>query len=273
MLNPTLRLVGVPVELARKILSANPAGVAASALSGLGFGLGTAVAVALTRRSSKRNPRKRGRRSSNVGWVKLEEIYGRIKAPIVKLAEHGRGALTELRKLQNKRVALGRSNRKRNGLFGCGKTVVKVKRLVGRKLRTVSERAVIRSNPTGQRLSDVKILPWSEARRAPGFAAALRGYRRFHGAGPVHATRVRVADGSRAVTRRTVFAVGEAPSVEYQTWKHQRSNKAGKPGETIVWRHKMGERGGKRPLLVHDPRTRITSFLGGTYGVTDWFNR
>jgi hypothetical protein len=107
----------------------------------------------------------------------------------------------------------------------------------------------------------------------PTSRRALEGYRRFHGAEPVHLSQVRIADGSKKTTVRYAFVNGEAPEVTYQAWKHQRTNKRGKGKRRIVWVHKFGEGGGKRPLLIHEPRTGMTSFLGGTYRVTDWFHK
>jgi hypothetical protein len=145
----------------------------------------------------------------------------------------------------------------------------------GRNGRHGVERAPRHLIRPAQRLSGAKII---DRERASCLAnadcrGAFDGYRRFHEADPVHLTRVNVADGSRKVTVRHVFAVGEAPEVSYQTWKHQRSNKRGKGGKKLVWVHKFGEGGGKRPLLVHDPKSGLTSYLGGSYRVTDWFHK
>jgi hypothetical protein len=97
-------------------------------------------------------------------------------------------------------------------------------------------------------------------------ARADAGYRGFHGRDPLHAIRVRIDDGSRALTRRAVFEVGNAPALEYVTRAH--SNKArDKGGKPIIWRHKMGELGGKQPTIVHDPKSGVTSFVGGTYRI------
>lgn len=126
-----------------------------------------------------------------------------------------------------------------------------------------------------QRLSGATIIDSQRALclRDEECRAALAASRRFHGAEPVHLTRVRQADGKPGLTIRYGFVVGEAPEVAYQAWKHARSNKRGKNGRKITWVHKFGEGGGKRPLLVHEPRTGTTSYLGGSYRVTDWFHK
>lgn len=120
----------------------------------------------------------------------------------------------------------------------------------------------------GQRISRVAFVDQKEAATYPGFAKALALHRSFHGRAPTHFTRVRVEDGSPAVTKRAVVLIGEAPAIEYRTWRYQNSAKSHtKTGQRIVWRHKLGEQGGKPAYWVHDPVSGITSLLGGTYRV------
>lgn len=124
----------------------------------------------------------------------------------------------------------------------------------------------------GQRLSGLRIVSASEARTFPGFAKNLAAFRRFHGRNPTHFTRVRLEDGSPHVHRRAVVMVGEAPALEYRTWRYMRSSKSHtRDGRRIVWRHKMGEDGGRAPYLVHDAVSGVTSLLGGTYRVKDFY--
>ena len=129
----------------------------------------------------------------------------------------------------------------------------------------------LKRNPgrAGQRVLSAKIVPFGEAARLVGSrdaAIAAAGYRGFHGREPLHAIRVRIDDGSSRLTRRAVFEVGNAPSLEYVTRDH--SEKArDRGGKRILWRHKMGELGGRKPTIVHDPKSGVTSFVGGTYRI------
>ena len=124
-----------------------------------------------------------------------------------------------------------------------------------------------------ERSADFWNIPWAIARKAPGFAENMAAFKRFHKAQPRHATIVRIADGSKKVTRRVVFAMGQAPEASYQTLAGMKSNKASKNGRTITWIHKLGEGGGRKPLLVHDAKSGVSSFIGGTYRVSDWMRR
>lgn len=120
----------------------------------------------------------------------------------------------------------------------------------------------------GQRISRVGFVSPTEARTYPGFAKALETYRKFHGRAPTHFTRVRLEDGDKHVSRRAVVMIGEAPAIEYRTWRYANSTKSHtKDGRRITWRHKMGELGGKPAYYVHDPVSGVTSLLGGTYKV------
>lgn len=130
-----------------------------------------------------------------------------------------------------------------------------------------------RSRRPSQRLSGAKIIPEAQYMHIPEVREALRAHQEFHGHNPIHLTRVRVADGSSKVTRRYGFVIGEAPEVAYNVWKHAKSNKRGQKGKKLIWVHKFGEGGGKRPLLIHEPKTGLTSYLGGSYRVTDWFHK
>lgn len=120
----------------------------------------------------------------------------------------------------------------------------------------------------GQRISRVGFVSASEARTYPGFAKALALHRSFHGRAPTHFTRLRIEDGQQHVDRKAVVLIGEAPAIEYRTWRYQNSAKSHtKDGRRIVWRHKLGERGGKPAYWVHDPVSGVTSLVGGTYKV------
>lgn len=120
----------------------------------------------------------------------------------------------------------------------------------------------------GQRLSGVRFASPAEARAYPGFAKALATFKAFHGRAPTHFTKVRLEDGDKHVSRRAVVMVGEAPAIEYRTWRYANSSKSHtKDGRRITWRHKMGELGGKPAYYVHDPVSGVTSLLGGTYRV------
>lgn len=120
----------------------------------------------------------------------------------------------------------------------------------------------------GQRIKVLGFASLAQARTYPGFAAALALHRRFHGRAPTHLTRVRLEDGSKHVTRRALVLVGEAPAIEYRTWRHANSSKSHtRDGRRIVWRHKLGEQGGKPAYWVHDPVSGVTSLLGGTYRI------
>ena len=130
-----------------------------------------------------------------------------------------------------------------------------------------------RARRPSQRLSGAKIVPEAQYMHIPEVRDALRAHQEFHGHNPIHLTRVRVADGSAKVTRRYGFVIGEAPEVAYNVWKHAKSNKRGQKGKKLIWVHKFGEGGGKRPLLIHEPKTGLTSYLGGSYRVTDWFHK
>lgn len=127
-----------------------------------------------------------------------------------------------------------------------------------------------------QRLSGARIL---DERRWPagvaGMRKALDAYRRFHGCDPTHLSVVRrkVADGRSGTRAIAVFALGEAPEAVYTPWRHQKSATKRQKGKKVVWVHKFGEGGGKRPLLVHNPLSGETSYLGGSYRITDWMHR
>lgn len=124
----------------------------------------------------------------------------------------------------------------------------------------------------GQNLTNPRFVSASYARTFPGFAKALSGFKRFHGYAPSHFTVTRIKTSGPANTRRAVFMVGEAPAIEYRTWRYAKSKKSHtKDGRRILWRHKMGELGGKVPYWVHDPVSGVTSALGGTYKVTDFY--
>lgn len=120
----------------------------------------------------------------------------------------------------------------------------------------------------GQRLSGLRIVSRAEARTFPGFRANLALFKKFHGREPTHFTRVRLEDGYPGVVRRAAVMIGEAPALEYRTWRHMNSAKSHtRDGRRIVWRHKMGEAGGRPPYLVHDAVSGVTSLLGGTYRI------
>lgn len=102
------------------------------------------------------------------------------------------------------------------------------------------------------------------AKTAPGYAEAERAFRRFHGEPPTGVTVYRYQDGQRGVTRRVLVALGTVPETHYRVpWG---SNKKG-----YHWVHKHPS--ASPPLEVLDPRTGITSKIGGTYKVTDWWHR
>lgn len=123
-----------------------------------------------------------------------------------------------------------------------------------------------------QRLTVKGFASLAEARNYPGFAAALALHKKFHGRAPVHLTKVRIEDGQPHTTRKAVVMIGEAPAIEYRTWRNANSVKSHtKDGRRIVWRHKMGEHGGKPAYYVHDPASGVTSLLGGTYRVRDFY--
>lgn len=143
-------------------------------------------------------------------------------------------------------------------------------RLAGGALRNPRKRRNPRGRGgavRGQRLSGTKILPWAEAARDPEVKRAIMGHKRFHASEPIHVTRTVVADGSRRVERRVGYVVGECPEVTYKPAWFQKSNKQG-----ATWVHKMGEKGGKKPLWVFEPKTGIMSLVGGTYKLTDWIH-
>lgn len=120
----------------------------------------------------------------------------------------------------------------------------------------------------GQRISGVRFCSLAEAKTYPGFDKALALFKRFHGRAPSHFTRYRIEDGQPTVTRRAVTLIGEAPAIEYRTWRYANSTKSHTPdGRRIVWRHKMGEQGGKPAYYVHDPVSGVTELHGGTYKV------
>ena len=127
-----------------------------------------------------------------------------------------------------------------------------------------------RSRPRrGQRIKHSQIIPFSAARRLVGaanYARAAAGFRAFHGLAPLHAVRVRIDDGSRKLTRRAVYEMGEAASLEYQPRGHSKKH-ADKSGRRITWTHKLGEKGGTKPVWVHDPKSGVTSLVGGTYRI------
>lgn len=124
---------------------------------------------------------------------------------------------------------------------------------------------------SGQKIVRVRSLTPAQAQSYPGFAANVTGFKKFHANEPVQVNEVLIDDGLPGVTRRSAFLVGESPSIEYMVPKGMQSNKAGKPGEPILWRHKMGELGGKKPFVIHDALSGVSSFLGGTYRVSDWY--
>ena len=157
---------------------------------------------------------------------------------------------------------------------------------VGAGLAREAAEAIFKRNPRhvsatrGQRIKSAQIVPFSVARRLVGsadYARAAKGFRSFHGLSPLHAVRVRLDDGSRKFTRRAVFEVGEAPSIEYRTRRHSRKH-ADKSGRRILWTHKFSR---KKPVWVHDPKSGITSLLGSAHrigkqkghGNLSWFLR
>lgn len=120
----------------------------------------------------------------------------------------------------------------------------------------------------GQKITVGGFVSKAVASTYPGFARALELHRKFHGREPVHFTRVRLEDGQPHVTRKAVVMIGEAPAIEYRTWRHADSKKSyTRDGRRITWRHKMGEDGGRPAYYVHDPLSGVTSLLGGTYRI------
>lgn len=180
-------------------------------------------------------------------------------------------------------VLPNRRGRKRNGGTGncphCGAKYtmkrhvcpVVRKRSNGRKATRQRNPLITGRNPRArgeQRLTVGGFVSKKVAAGYPGFAAALELHRKFHGREPVHFTRVRLEDGQPHVTRKAVVMIGEAPAIEYRTWRHADSKKSHtRDGRRITWRHKMGEDGGKPAYYVHDPLSGVTSLLGGTYRI------
>ncbi len=112
-------------------------------------------------------------------------------------------------------------------------------------------------NPPGPRI-DIATLP--------GYTSAMRAYRKFHGEAPAGFKVKRIPDGKKEVTRKVVSVVGDAEEIWYNT-RGMKSNKAGS-----TWRHKFGEKSGKKPTWIYDPATKMVSAVGGKYKVTDWFH-
>ena len=130
------------------------------------------------------------------------------------------------------------------------------------------------SKRPAQRLGGARIIDGASP-KVPGLKQALAAYRRFHGADPTHLSVVRrtVRDGRRGRRAFAAFALGESPEAVYTPWKHQKTRTKAQRGKKVVWVHKFGEGGGKRPLLIHNPLSGETSYLGGSYRITDWMHR
>lgn len=118
-----------------------------------------------------------------------------------------------------------------------------------------------RKNPTPAKQ---KKLTLDDVQNAPGFEKAKKAFKKFHEQDPHGAVVMRFDDGKPGVTRKVVVALGQVPETHYVTpWE---SNKKG-----YYWVHKHPKKG--MPLEVLDPETGLTSKIGGTYKVTDWWHK
>lgn len=107
-------------------------------------------------------------------------------------------------------------------------------------------------------------LKLSEIEGLPGYKEALASYERFHGAKPTHGMALTVDDGKPGHTVKVVVGLGKVPETHYVTpWK---SNKKG-----YHWIHHHPK--GGEPFEVLDPVTGITSKIGGSFRVTDWWRK
>lgn len=113
-------------------------------------------------------------------------------------------------------------------------------------------------------------IPLEEIAGNPTFPVADKKYKRFHQIEPTKAVLFRIPDGKTEVTRDPDIHVvlHETLETPYRvTWPSQK--RGADPGNPIVWFHEHPE--GGRPLKVLNPRTGITSDLGGSYVVDDYW--
>lgn len=100
--------------------------------------------------------------------------------------------------------------------------------------------------------------------KAPGFAQALKEYRKFHGADP-HSVDVYRYASSKNDTK-VMVTMGRVPETQYVVDGGKDSNKAGHH-----WVHKHREKGkGREPNLLFDPVSGTMQIAGGSYKVTSW---
>ena len=123
------------------------------------------------------------------------------------------------------------------------------------------------SNPGKSRKARTITLAQAQRLNPAGFRENLAAFRRFHGCDPKKVTIFEVPDGKKTVSRKAGFVVGKAPEIAYEDVPAG-SNKTGK-----TWIHEFGEKGGSRPTLVHDAVAGVTSAVGGSYSVSDWYRR
>lgn len=100
--------------------------------------------------------------------------------------------------------------------------------------------------------------------KAPGFAQALKEYRKFHGADP-HSVDVYRYASSKNDTK-VMVTMGRVPETQYVVDGGKDSNKAGHH-----WVHKHREKGkGREPNLLFDPVSGTMQIAGGSFKVTSW---
>lgn len=98
----------------------------------------------------------------------------------------------------------------------------------------------------------------------PDFELATHRYKRFHETLPQGVRLIRVPDGRDEVTRDPNLYVALHETLETPYVVPWESSKAG-----TIWFHEHPEDG--RPLEVLNPRTGITSKVGGTYLIDEWW--
>jgi plasmid maintenance system antidote protein VapI len=114
---------------------------------------------------------------------------------------------------------------------------------------------------------NVEEISLDDAADYPGYDRALKAHRRFHGTDPGRAMLVRVPQKGRKqdeLAGGTVHVMlGEREQTPYMVpWDE--SKKAG-----VRWYHDHPE--DTRPMILLNPETGLTTDVGGTYMVDDWF--
>jgi hypothetical protein len=113
-------------------------------------------------------------------------------------------------------------------------------------------------------------VPLEELREHPDFDLSGQKFKRFHGTAPTGGFVLRIPDGKPGVTRDPHLYVALHETLETPYVVPWPSVKRGEnPDDPQVWFHEHPA--GSRPLEVLNPRTGVTSKVGGSYVVDDWW--